>query len=46
MIAAPSFTSRTLRGAPVASRYERGLRPTLAGFSRPESTSCAGGDRL
>jgi hypothetical protein len=49
-------SSRTLRGAaklrqalfsvaPVASGYERDLRPSLTRFSRPESTICSAGDR-
>jgi len=31
--------------APVASSYERSLRPGLTCFSRPESTICSEGDR-
>jgi hypothetical protein len=55
-MAAPSRVSRTLQGAatlrlaassvaPVASGYERSLRPCDAGVSRLESTSPTGGDR-
>jgi len=53
---APSRTFRTARGAatlrlgassvaPVASGYERSLRPSEAGVSRPGVTACTGGDR-
>jgi hypothetical protein len=55
-MAAPSSVSRTLRHAakltlaassvaPVASGYERSLRPCERGFSRPASTIATGGDR-
>jgi hypothetical protein len=55
-MAAPSRVSRTRQGAanlglaassvaPVASGYERSLRPCQTGFSRLASTSAAGGDR-
>jgi len=55
-MAAPTLTARTLDAAakrrhasssvaPVASGYERSLRPSLACFSRPQGTICAGGDR-
>ena len=50
------FTSRALGGAaklrlasssvaPVASGYERSLRPCEAGFSRPEDAACSKDDR-
>ncbi len=53
-MAAPFLSSRTLRGAaklrqalfsvaPVASGYERDLRPSLARFSRPKSAICSEG---
>jgi hypothetical protein len=56
MIAVPFLTSRTLQAAakhrlatssvaPVASGYERALRPCEARFSRPESAICSEGDR-
>jgi hypothetical protein len=55
-MAAPFRVSRTLHGAakrplaassvaPVASGYERSLRPCQSGFSRLESTSPTKGDR-
>jgi hypothetical protein len=54
-MAIPYVASPTLRGAerrhpsssvaPVASGDERSLRPRLACFSRPEGTTCSGGDR-
>ncbi len=55
-MAIPYLPTRTLRGAaklrqalfsvaPVACGYERALRPSLARFSRPESTICSAGDR-
>ena len=55
-MAAPFLASRTSRPAangrlaassvaPVASGYERSLRPCDATFSRPESTICSKGDR-
>jgi hypothetical protein len=55
-MAIPYLTSRTHRGAaklrqalfsvaPVASGYERDLRPSLTRFSRPVSASCSAGDR-
>jgi hypothetical protein len=55
-MATPLLSSRTLRGAaklrqalfsaaPVASGYERDLRPSLARFSRPEGPICSKGDR-
>src|SRR6266511_77140 len=56
LTSAPSFPSRTRRGAatrrlaassvaPVASGYERSLRPSETGVSRPAGTIWAGGDR-
>ena len=56
MDAATFRVSRTLRGAanlrlgassvaPVASGYERSLRPSQAWFSRPQSTRATKGDR-
>jgi hypothetical protein len=53
---APSRAFRTRQGAaklrlaassvaPVASGYERSLRPCEAGFSRLASTACTRGDR-
>jgi len=52
---APSCAARTLQGAaklalgassvaPVASRYERSLRPSERGFSRLARTIVTGGD--
>ncbi len=56
MNATPTRVARTLRGAanlhqgassvaPVASGYERSLRPSLAWFSRPQSALVTGGNR-
>jgi hypothetical protein len=56
MDAATFRVPHTLRGAanlrqgassvaPVASGYERSLRPSLAWFSRPQSTRATKGDR-
>jgi hypothetical protein len=55
MFAAATSVPRTLRGAanlrqaassvaPVASGYDRSLRPCLAWFSRPRSARAEGGD--
>jgi hypothetical protein len=55
-MAAPSCVARTRRGAatlrlgassvaPVASGYERSLRPSETGVSRPARTIATGGDR-